>query len=71
MKIILQRSKCIGCASCAAICPELFEMADDGFSHLIGSNKEGENELLEIDEAKAGCAKEAAEVCPVQIIEIV
>ena len=69
MKVIIQRSKCIGCGSCAAICPEFFEMAEDGFSHLKNSKRNNEgNDELEISELS--CIKEAADVCPVQIIKI-
>ena len=68
MKIILDRSKCIGCGSCAAVCPQQFEMADDGKSRLKDSKKSGENEELETEEP--GCAKDAVEVCPVQIIKV-
>lgn len=71
MKVILKRKQCIGCGSCAAVCPNFFEMADDGLSHLKDSKKEGEEESREIEENKIGCAKEAAEVCPVQAIEII
>lgn len=69
MKVIIQRSKCIGCGSCAAICPEFFEMVEDGFSHLKNSKRNNEgNDELEISELN--CIKEAADVCPVQIIKI-
>jgi len=68
----LYRSKCIGCGSCAAVCPEYFEMDDDGLSRVKNAkrNESGED-ILEIGEDKIGYVKEAAEVCPVQIIEIV
>lgn len=69
MKIILERNKCIGCGSCAAVCDKFFELADDGLSHLKDSKKDDSgNEELEI--VDVGCAKEAAEICPVQIIKI-
>jgi len=71
MIIKLHRSKCIGCGSCAAVCPDFFEIADDGLSHIKGSQKDSEgNDVLEIKEENKGCATEAAEVCPVQIISI-
>lgn len=71
MKIILHRSKCIGCGSCAAVCQDFFEIADDGLSRIKGSQGDSEgNDTLEIKEENKGCAGEAAEVCPVQIIEI-
>ncbi|MBZ9569731.1 ferredoxin [Patescibacteria group bacterium] len=71
MKIILEREKCIGCGSCAALCPKYFEMAEDGKTKLLDSKKnpEGGNDELEIE--KNECAQEAADACPVQIIRIV
>ena len=68
MKIIHQRSKCIGCGSCVAVCEKFFEMADDGLASLKGAAQVGENFELETEDA--GCAKDAADVCPVQIIKI-
>ena len=69
MKIILERQKCIGCGSCAAVCPANFEMAEDGKSHLLDSQKDA-NEIESVEIADVGCAKDASEVCPVQIIKI-
>lgn len=66
-KIILKRNECIGCGACAATCDDLFEMADDGHAHLKGAEKKDVEEL-EVKELK--CAKEAAEVCPVNVIEV-
>ena len=58
-KIKLDKNKCIGCGSCAAICPEIFRMDEDGKSEVIQEEIE-----------KLGCAKTAEESCPVKIIEI-
>lgn len=68
MKIKVERSKCISCGSCAAVCPAYFEMSDEGKAHLKNSKSVGENEELEITEP--GCARDAADVCPVQTIKI-
>lgn len=69
MKIILERPNCIGCGSCVAVCEQYFEIADDGKSHLKDSQKEAQDiEMREV--AELGCAKEAAEICPVQVIKI-
>lgn len=43
-------------------------MADDGFSHLKGSKKIGENEEREMDDVK--CNIEAAESCPATCIHV-
>ena len=70
-KIILERQKCIGCGSCAAVCSKYWEMGDDGKSHLKDSkvNPETGNEELETEEIS--CAQEAVDVCPVQCIHII
>ncbi|HJN62106.1 MAG TPA: ferredoxin [Candidatus Parcubacteria bacterium] len=69
-KIIFEREKCIGCGSCAALCPKYWEMAEDGKSNLKGSknNEKTSNEELEIEEL--GCNQDAVDSCPVQIIHI-
>ncbi|PIU98549.1 ferredoxin [Candidatus Wolfebacteria bacterium CG03_land_8_20_14_0_80_40_12] len=69
-KIIHQRNKCIGCGTCAAICPKFFEInKNDGFAVLKNSKKIGEDFELNID--KVDCIKDAAEACPVGIIKII
>ena len=66
-KIKHEREKCIGCGSCAVICPKYFEMADDGKAHVIGSTIQ---DIEELEVEKIECAERAAEVCPVQCIQI-
>jgi ferredoxin len=68
-KIIIEHEKCIGCGSCAAICPKYFEMAEDGKSKLKGGalSQAGNYEL---ETEKLECAESAAEACPVQCIQI-
>jgi len=69
MKIKVERPKCISCGSCAAVCPQFFEMEDSGLAHLKNSKKDADgNEELEVQEPD--CARDAAEVCPVQIIKV-
>jgi len=68
MKIVQERTKCIGCGSCVAVCPKYFDMAEDGLADIKGGQKVGDN--LELEVAEPGCATEAAEICPVQIIKI-
>jgi ferredoxin len=41
--------KCIGCGTCTAICPKVFELGDDGKSHVIG--KDGNCNLKEVVES--------------------
>ena len=58
-KIVHDRDGCIGCGACASVCPDNWEMADDGKS------KPKKTELDEI-----GCNQQAADACPVSVIKI-
>jgi len=60
-KLEIERPLCISCESCVNICPEFWEMAPDGFSHLKGSKKVGNNEEKEVDDVS--CNIDAAENC--------
>jgi len=66
-KIKLEREKCIGCGSCAALCPKYFELQEDGKSHINGATKQ---DVEELEVEKVECAQAAAEACPVQIIHV-
>jgi len=70
MKIILDKSKCIGCGSCTALCPKIFELGEDGKAHIKEARIEEKTENEELEVEKLDCAKEAAEACPVQAIQI-
>lgn len=52
---------CIGCGLCEDTCPEVFEMGDDGLSHVI--EEEPEQELFDR-------VRECVEVCPTDAISI-
>ena len=64
-KIQIEREKCIGCGSCAALCPKYFEIVDDGKSHIVGANKQ---DVEELEVEKIECAQQAAQACPAQCI---
>jgi ferredoxin len=55
--ISVNRETCIGCGSCAAQCPQSFDMDGEGKAIVISQ------EILE-------CTKQAAEICPVQAIKV-
>ncbi len=57
MKVKVIKEKCIGCGLCESLCPEIYEMKD-GKAIVKKTNTDKK------------CAKEAADSCPVQAIEI-
>jgi ferredoxin len=61
-KIELDRDECIGCGSCAAICPDNWEVGEDGKASF-------KHEEIEDDEFETN--KEAAETCAVNAIHII
>ena len=69
-KIIHEREICIGCGSCAALCPKYWEMAEDGKSRLINSKKDEKTGNFEVEVTELGCNQDAADSCPVNCIKI-
>lgn len=61
MKALIDRSGCIACGLCPSICPEVFQMADDGLAETI---------VEEVPSGVEATAQEAAENCPVTVIHI-
>lgn len=51
---------CIGCGACAATCPEVFALGEDGLAEVLRA-PEGDEE---------GLAEEAAAGCPVNVIRV-
>ncbi|MBU2562469.1 MAG: ferredoxin [Nanoarchaeota archaeon] len=51
----VDKTKCIGCGSCEAVCSEIFKIKDDEKAHVISSKN-------------SKCLKEAIDICPVDAI---
>ncbi|MBC8450821.1 ferredoxin [bacterium] len=60
MKVSVDRDTCIGCGVCPSICPSVFEMDGDRSSTKVDIVPEGDEDA----------AREGAESCPVEAIEI-
>lgn len=59
--VLVDKKKCIGCGTCAAICEEVFEMKDseEGMKAFVKDGKGNSN---------IPCVKEAKDSCPVDAI---
>ena len=61
MKASIDRDNCIGCGICPSVCPDVFEMSDDGKAKVI---------VQVIPEQFEACAKDAKDQCPVSVITV-
>ncbi|MFU0824160.1 ferredoxin [Clostridium sp.] len=61
MKAFVDQDTCIGCGLCPSICPDVFDMGDDGKAHAIVDEVPGDVE---------DSAVEAQESCPVSAIKV-
>ncbi|EDS78424.1 ferredoxin [Clostridium novyi A str. 4552] len=61
MKADVDNDLCIGCGLCPSICPEVFDMGDDGKAHVT---------VDEVEEASKDSASEARQSCPVEAITV-
>ncbi|TAL52473.1 MAG: ferredoxin [Nanoarchaeota archaeon] len=70
-KLEHDRPNCIGCGACAAVCPEFWEMVEDGKSDIKGAPTRSDHwQEAEFDEKDFEGNKEAADACPVNVIHI-
>ncbi len=60
MKAVVVEDLCIGCGMCESICPEVFQMNDDGIAEVIGEV------TADLEES----AVEAKDACPTEAIVI-
>ena len=61
MKAQVDPEMCVGTGMCEATAPDLFEVGDDGVSHVLKD---------EVPPELAGAAREAAEHCPTRALSI-
>ena len=54
----VDKDACIGCGACAAICPEVFEIGDDGFAEAVVDTVL-EKDMESAIDAKEGCPTSA------------
>lgn len=61
MKAYVDKDACISCGLCPSICPEVFEMQDDGKAGVISEV---------VPENTVESAKEAGDSCPTEAIKV-
>ncbi len=61
MRAEIDREGCISCGLCASICPEVFQIVDDGFAAVIQED---------VPESLEDKAVEAQDGCPVSVITV-
>ena len=71
MKVKVNKDACIGCGACASICPDVFELNDEGLSEVKveEENKEKE-EFVSVKEELQDEVRDAADSCPTGAIEV-
>lgn len=60
MNVMIDRDGCISCGMCAATCPDVFRMADDGLAEVYKEPTSADEEMV----------KDAADGCPVEVIHV-
>jgi ferredoxin len=63
-KVKVVKDACIGCGSCAAIAPEVFEMSDEGFAFV-----KSDVDFVNMDTDLEAKVMEAMSSCPTSAIE--
>ncbi|KAF5042316.1 MAG: ferredoxin [Methanoculleus sp.] len=71
-KVTIERPECISCESCWTVCPEIFEQDPaDGLSSIRKEYRVNDNPAEgEVPDDLVDCAVEAADACPVAIIDV-
>ncbi len=72
IRVTIERDECISCGVCWDMCPEVVEgEPDDRTSQIVAAYQvAGDAATGEAPEALAACAQEAADLCPVEIIDV-
>ena len=55
MKVVVNQGNCIGCGACESICPDVFQINDEGLSSVIGKEEDFTTHEEEIRDAVDSC----------------
>ncbi|AWX33493.1 MAG: ferredoxin [Methanosphaera sp.] len=67
-EVVLEREDCVMCGNCVDLDETLFTFDDDDRATIVGSNRDGDVDELEIDDIEV--YTEAAENCSGECIEV-
>ena len=74
MKVKVNKDACIWCGACASICPDVFELNDEGLSEVKveeeNKEKEEKEEFVSVKEELQDEVRDAADSCPTGAIEV-
>jgi len=73
MKVTIDRIQCVSCGSCWEACPALFvQNEEDSFSEIVSEFRDNGDPASSIALPDTlDCPRDAADLCPVQIIALV
>ncbi|MFO7849708.1 MAG: ferredoxin [Spirochaetia bacterium] len=69
-RIKVDKDKCIADGVCFSMDPEHYVEDDEGKAEAAGGSLEGEMSIADFDDDEFDEAKDAADACPVEAIEI-
>ncbi len=70
MKIKIDQDGCIECGSCWQTCPDVFMEGEDGKAAVEKDFQSDGSDSGEVDDDFRDCAEEAADLCPVDVIDV-
>ena len=70
MKIHIDREECIECGLCASTCSDVFVLNSGEKASIVECYQAGDPGSGEVGEVLRACVEEAADSCPVQIIDV-
>lgn len=59
-KVVVDQEACLGCGTCASLCPEIFELDE-----VLGKSR-----VIKPEGGDEACINEAIEACPVSAISL-
>lgn len=73
VQVKINRETCIACGSCYSVCPEVYEGDDEGKAKIVAKYLKEQSKgysIGEVDAELEKCARDGAESCAVEAIEV-